>query len=335
MKFETKIRTTLELYMMRDSIIPAIYQRGEVWNEYKKKLLIDSILRGIDIPKLYFFNVGDGSYEIVDGNQRIGTITGFFDEEFTDDEGKTFQELTPEQKAIVENHPFTIIEITEASELDLSDLFLRLQLGVPTNSGEKLNAIKSNMREFVKKLAKTEFMTNVSIPIRRFAKEQVCAQICRNSLNLFLEKGFRDAKFEDLKDMYKSNFDFSEESEEAKRIFNTFDTLNEIFATDAVQIRNRAGIVSIYFLVEEQILTDNLYHKLVKDFYLLFLKELKEEVGKGLDAEKRSLITYYNKVVQGADSGASIKFRHNALKEFLKHYKETNEIMSDFIKKPE
>lgn len=334
MKFETKIKTTIELYKMRASITPAIYQRGEVWSEDKKKLLIDSILRGIDIPKLYFFNVGDGTYEIVDGNQRMGTITGFFDEEFTDIEGKTFQELTEEQKAIVENHPFTIIEIAEASELDLSDLFLRLQLGVPTNSGEKLNAIKSNMREFVKKLAKTEFMTNVSIPKRRFAKEQVCAQICRNSLNLFLEKGFHDAKFEDLKDMYKSNFDFSEESEEAKRILNTFDTLNEIFGVAAVEIRNRAGIVSIYFLAEEQILTDDLYHELIKNFYLLFLKELKEDVAKGLDAEKRSLITYYNKVVQGADSGSAIKFRHNALKEFFEHYKRTNEIMSDFPKKP-
>lgn len=335
MRFQTKIKTALELYKMRSFITPAIYQRGEVWSDDKKKLLIDSILRGIDIPKLYFFNVGDGTFEIVDGNQRMGTIVGFFDEEFTDLEGRTFQELTDSEKNIVEKHEFTVIEITQADEADLSDLFLRLQLGVPTNSGEKLNAIKSNMREFVKKLAEIEFMKNVSMPKRRFAKEQVCAQICRNSINQFMVKGFKDAKFEDLKEMYKSNYDFSEKSNEAKRILETFSMLNKIFGKDAVEIRNRAGIVSIYFFVEESLLDGSLDKESIKRFYIQFLGELKDEVGKGIDAEKRSLVTYYNKVVQGADSGSAIAFRHYALKQFFEEYMRTGTIISEFKKKIE
>ena len=333
MKFQTTIKTTLELYKMRLKIVAAIYQRGEVWPEEKKKLLIDSILRGIDIPKLYFFKINNDSYEIVDGNQRMATIIGFFDEDFKDKDGRTFSDLTDEERAKVEQHQFTVIEITEANENDLSDLFLRLQLGVPTNSGEKLNAIKSNMREFVKTLAVTNFITKVSIPKKRFAKEQVCAQICLNSLNQFMEKGFHDTKFEDLKDMYKSNYDFSDTSDGAKRILNTMKSLDEIFGDDAIEIVNRAGIVSIYFLVEEKLLNDILEQNIMKTFYLKFLKELKQEVEKGLDVNKRSLIQYYTKVVQGADSNSSIAFRHNALKEFYNYFTKTGEIMSEFKKK--
>lgn len=327
MKFETKIIKALDLYKMRFSITPAIYQRGEVWSEGKKKLLIDSILRGIDIPKLYFYKTESGTYEIVDGNQRMSAITGFFADEFSVD-GQVFSKLSLDKQRKVEDHPFTVIEITDATEEELSELFLRLQLGTPTNSGEKLNAINSNMKEFVKKLARSEFMTRVSIPNRRFAKEQVCAQICLNSLNDFLKKGFHDAKYEDLRDMYKSRYNFSENLPEAQRILNTFNILYEIFGEETTHIRNRAGIVSIYFLVEEFILTDKLDKKLVKEFYLKFLDELSNEVSKGIDATNRSLVAYYNRVVQGADSKTSLEARHEALKEFYQYYQRYKKIKS-------
>ena len=46
---------------------------------------------------------------------------------------------------------------------------------MPTN--KKLNAIKSKMRTFVQELTKTEFIKNVSVRKKRFAKEQICAQM--------------------------------------------------------------------------------------------------------------------------------------------------------------
>lgn len=326
-EFKTSIKSALDLYKLRIGITPAIYQRGEVWPEEKKKLLIDSILRGIDIPKLYFFKSDDGKFEIVDGNQRFGTISGFFSEEFTTLDGRLFSELTEEEKKRMENHEFTVVIIEDASLDDLSDLFLRLQLGVPTNSGEKLNAINSKMREFVKSLSETRFMQTVSIPKRRFAKEQVCAQICVNSLRSFLINGFQDARFEDLKDMYKSNSDFDENSKEAKNIKKIFDKLYEIFGSDSVNIRNRAAIVSLFFLVEELMVKKELNEGEIKEFYLTFLLELEKEVSLGIDAKRRNLINYYNKVVQGADHKTSIEFRHKLLKEFYNTYKKNKKII--------
>jgi hypothetical protein len=56
------------------------YQRGQVWSVAQRRLLIDSLLRGYDIPKIYLRKLPDGGsrlYEVVDGKQRLTAIWGF------------------------------------------------------------------------------------------------------------------------------------------------------------------------------------------------------------------------------------------------------------------
>lgn len=55
------------------------YQRPAVWSRPQKQLLIDTILRGYDIPKFYWRKVGQRPdlYEVVDGQQRLRTIWEF------------------------------------------------------------------------------------------------------------------------------------------------------------------------------------------------------------------------------------------------------------------
>ena len=66
------------------------YQReGGIWTPEKRQLLIDSIINGFDIPKLYFHEfspmkiVGSRKYKyaIVDGRQRLESIWSFIDDE--------------------------------------------------------------------------------------------------------------------------------------------------------------------------------------------------------------------------------------------------------------
>ncbi len=57
------------------------YQRPLVWSRPQKQLLIDTILRGYDVPKLYWRRVGKNPdrYEVVDGQQRLHAVWDFFD----------------------------------------------------------------------------------------------------------------------------------------------------------------------------------------------------------------------------------------------------------------
>src|SRR3989339_770758 len=55
------------------------YQRGPVWSKKQKQLLIDTILRDLDIPKFYLRAVNNDKYdwEVVDGQQRLRSIWEF------------------------------------------------------------------------------------------------------------------------------------------------------------------------------------------------------------------------------------------------------------------
>ena len=58
------------------------YQRPLVWKNSNKQLLIDTILRGLDIPKFYWKQIDEEHFEVIDGQQRIRTIWEFYDNKF-------------------------------------------------------------------------------------------------------------------------------------------------------------------------------------------------------------------------------------------------------------
>jgi Protein of unknown function DUF262 len=53
------------------------YQRKFRWNEEAESRLIESILLGLPIPNLFFATNADGTWEVVDGLQRISTLIHF------------------------------------------------------------------------------------------------------------------------------------------------------------------------------------------------------------------------------------------------------------------
>ncbi len=320
--------TLLELYKRRNRIYFPVYQRGEVWSEGQKALLVDSIFRGIDIPKLYFQSYGAEEWDCIDGHQRTQAIIGFFDDEFKH-EGRTFGELSKPEKTTFENYKLTIAEVTDITEDEVRMLFYRLQLGVPLNAGEKLNAIRSNMGTLVSKMTQHPFIHNISIPTRRYAKEQVCAQLCNNSRFINKTEEFRNSKYEDLENLYRAYADFNLESYEARQIFSVLDKLYELFAEKAVEITNRASVVSIYLMVEEMYVEGRLEGKedAIADFYVRFLNDQREQARLGIDATNRFLISYQSRVIQAADSKTAIMERHEKLRQAFDYYLQKGKII--------
>ena len=313
---------------MRDRINFPVYQRGLVWDDEKKRYLIDSVFRGIDIPKLYMELRSDDEWDCIDGHQRIEAILGFFDGAF-EYQGSTFEELPDNDKAAFETYKLTISEVHEIDEEEIRLLFTRLQLGVPLNSGERLNAIKSNIGEFVKTMKTHSFIKRVSIPSRRFAKEQVCAQICNNSSFLNRSQGFRNSKYEDLEILYRSKADFDLRGTEAIGINRELDNLEAIFGPSAVSITNRASVVSIFLWVEELSAQGNLRgnEEAIRNFYLRLLEAVRDEVKAGLDATSRFLLSYQSRINQAADTKVSVGERHRMIKQAFEHFIATGSIM--------
>ena len=94
----------------KEIVVNRNYQRSDqVWPSAAKSYLIETMLLGYPVPKLYLYQVLDlrsrKTYkEIVDGQQRSVTIFQFYNDEFrlndfleTDEiAGKTYSELDPE-----------------------------------------------------------------------------------------------------------------------------------------------------------------------------------------------------------------------------------------------
>lgn len=155
------------------------YQRGEVWTLDQKKKLIDSVLRGYQLPMIYLHDIRRTvagrvmeRFEIIDGQQRTTALSDFVEGAFSlydiDDErakfppflmdrdcdwgGKDFQALprTLQEQLLETRLPIAIITSDDFNEI--RDLFVRLQSGRPLNHQEKRDSLPGGFTEYILKL---------------------------------------------------------------------------------------------------------------------------------------------------------------------------------------
>ncbi|AZO02618.1 MULTISPECIES: DUF262 domain-containing protein [unclassified Mesorhizobium] len=65
------------MYENKELTINPVFQRLFRWEQHQKSKLVESILLGIPIPPIFLFETKIGSWELIDGLQRISTIFEF------------------------------------------------------------------------------------------------------------------------------------------------------------------------------------------------------------------------------------------------------------------
>jgi Protein of unknown function DUF262 len=76
--YDIIVRQLIDMVGSGEIDIAPEYQRQFVWREPRESELVESILLGIPVPSLYMaVNAADGSWEVVDGVQRLSTILHF------------------------------------------------------------------------------------------------------------------------------------------------------------------------------------------------------------------------------------------------------------------
>ncbi|WP_055443426.1 DUF262 domain-containing protein [Lacinutrix himadriensis] len=76
------LRLIYDMIKIGDIDLSPDFQRNFVWNNFQKSRLIESILLRIPLPMFYFSEDDEGRITIVDGLQRLTTITEFMDNKF-------------------------------------------------------------------------------------------------------------------------------------------------------------------------------------------------------------------------------------------------------------
>lgn len=183
--------------------IPEV-QRDLVWNDHQKKLLIDSILRKYDVPKLYFRIVhgedGRTRYDVYDGQQRLNAIMEFMAGGFVlgdfgpinlngaihDLKGKHFSDLPVPVMDEFQNSTLDCVEVQGYSDDEMDDLFLRLQKGEPLNAAEKRRAIPGTMKNVVAGLSAHDIFSKEDFVVfkdKRYAYQDAIAKVLHQFIN--------------------------------------------------------------------------------------------------------------------------------------------------------
>lgn len=157
------------------------YQRRFRWDIERQSSLIESLFLGIPVPTLFMATNADGTWELIDGVQRISTIISFMGteedrkvlnsskvvnglvltglEKLTAFNGKSFSQLPYDVRLKFALNSIKVTTLSDKSDLNVRfDLFERLNRGGITLSDQEIRSCVYHGRfnDFIKDLAQDE-----------------------------------------------------------------------------------------------------------------------------------------------------------------------------------
>ncbi len=143
------------------------FQRRRVWDDTKASRLIESLLINVPIPVCYFAELEDGSYSVIDGQQRLTAIYRYLNDKFklrslrirSDLNNKKFSQLGVSDRRSIQSRSIRCILIQKESHPEIRfDVFDRLNSNsVKLNRQELRNSLyKGDLNKLIKELSENE-----------------------------------------------------------------------------------------------------------------------------------------------------------------------------------
>jgi Protein of unknown function DUF262/HNH endonuclease len=322
MKTNTKNFAANSVYGLRERInTNPDYQRPAVWAKAQKQLLLDTILRGYDIPKLYWKKVSDKpeKYDVVDGQQRIRALWDFFNNEFSlsgnsDDidgekvSGFYYRDLPTDLRISLDSYQLHIVIIEDADEDEVREMFLRLQNGTSLKAQEKRNAMTGQMRDAIKKLATMPFWMKAKFGPERFNYDQVAAQL----MAIELAAGPTNVKNTELNKMYEKNKEFDISGLVMKSITRKLNEMDSIFSEKSPELEKQT-VIAVYLIITTLIEKYNFASVKgnLQNWLINFEQRRLIEESKSPDSDEQDIewINYIEKTKHATDSRDNITYR--------------------------
>ena len=332
------------IYSEKDEIWtdPPYQRMSDIWPVEKRQLLIDSILNGFDIPKLYFHELippkKDGKrrfkYAIIDGKQRLESIWGFIDGEYdlspdfeylSDPKvqagGLSYEDLArryPRLKSQFDATNLPVI-LVEADDTELiEEMFSRLNEAVPLNAAEKRNARGGPMPKVIRSVSRTPFISKrLPFTNRRYRHYDLATKF----LYIEDEGGIVDTKKVYL-DAFVVNFrdrtdaDARGLREKVKRVLGS---MSRVFH-DGDSLLNSVGMAVLYYLLFRDARASGQVRTIKREKLENFNKrrarnrEIAEEDISEADYE----LLEFDRLTQTPNDAFAIEYRYNILRKRLK-----------------
>ncbi len=182
---------------------PPYQRQGYLWSERDRQFLIDSILNGYDIPKVYLadftfgttaLNFRNQQYAVIDGKQRLLSIFSFFegklllakDFDWAADHSLSLGGLG--YKDLLQNYPkvaskfsnfnLSAMRVITDDEAKINELFVRLNRGKPLTGAEFRNAMQGIVPALIRDVARHPFfIERIRFATKRMQAENAAAKL--------------------------------------------------------------------------------------------------------------------------------------------------------------
>jgi hypothetical protein len=231
------------------------FQRREVWSDKARSYLIDTILRGKPIPKIYMRqDVNPGKRravrEIVDGQQRLHTVLNFIKNGFKisnahheDYGGCYFTDLDEDVQRDILKYEFVVDLLQDMPDNEVYDVFARIN-----TYSEKLKAQELRNARWFGEFKSSAYLLSKDfvgffIDKRLFTPKQVLRMgevEFVSDLLLAIHEGIREGR-KDIRDTAYRKYDdkFRSRRQHEKRFRETMDALGAIIGEQLANLKIR------------------------------------------------------------------------------------------------
>ncbi|KUP91814.1 DUF262 domain-containing protein [Tritonibacter horizontis] len=310
-------KTLIWWYGRKDEIDfdPPYQRRGRLWSDRDKAYLIDSIINGFDVPKLYLadFQYGQSElnkaklpYAIIDGKQRLEAVFDFFENNLVLNEDFKFRkDLTlklgglslkdlrrshPRVASEFENESLDIMSVVAEEEAVINDIFVRLNKSKPLTGAEVRNAVDGPVADLIRVLTSHEFFVeNIRFSVKRAADLNAAAKLL-----LFEYQQMPTAtKKSDLDAFAKQDIDREKLELAGRRALDTLSSMSQVFIPHD-PLLSSAGIIPVFYWFIRNIGMNELAS--IRPFLIYFEEERKKNRDNqkvaGAEALQRNLARF-------------------------------------------
>ena len=189
------------MYREEDLILQPDWQRYYVWTANQASRLIESLFIGLPIPLISLNDELDGTYTVVDGQQRLSAIIEFIQNKnlhpmktgevrlsglqvLTELNGKSYSDLTKQEQRLLKNRHLRTVDLRSLDDPDLKlTVFQRLNTGTVQLKPQELRnaAFRGPYNDELKKWSRNEVFLKLigrSHPDPRMADVELVLRFC-------------------------------------------------------------------------------------------------------------------------------------------------------------
>jgi hypothetical protein len=344
-RHELKVEHIFHEFQNGTLIVDTSYQRRSVWLERDKIRLIETILMGLIIPEVYFWDAetnpdtGKTITHIVDGQQRINAIVEFIGNEFKlskehliSDEikekygDKHFENLVSEDKVIIWAFNLSIVSIKNKERDEIRNIFYRLNLtNYSLNDQEKRHSNTwGRFTDLTQEIVELPFWIDYKLfnygDIKRMKDDEFCS-----SLILLARKGIINQTNQDpLNDAYTDYAtNYPEYEDDKDRILDWIEKFKLFYSTENHSfMRKRTQLYTVFslmnYLAEEGIDIDTTMIGRFNEFVQKYIKyENSSNMEEETSFDNEAIKKYKLASQEGVNKIKNRKIRFEILKNYV------------------